>query len=143
MANVFNDYNRQVCLVFAEIEAAQHEVALKLGLTDSALLILYNVYLGGGSCLLSDITLWASKQTINSALRKLEAEGVVRLENFSGRKKQVVLTEKGSELTQSTVRRWIQKENAIADAWTQEERDLYLELTRRYLTGVKEKIREL
>lgn len=143
MTNIFNAYNKSFNLLLAEIEVAHHEVALKLKLTDSAMLILYTAYLGGGSCLLSDITLWASKQTVNSALRKLEADGIVALTAVDGRKKKVLLTEKGRELTQNTVQRWIHAENSITDQWTEAERQIYFDLTRRYLQTLKEKLREL
>lgn len=72
-----------------EIDGAYHEAALKLGLSDSGMMILYTICNNGDTCLLNDITRLSgiSKQTINSALRKLENEGIVYLENFSGRKK--------------------------------------------------------
>ena len=54
-----------------------------------------------------------SKQTFNSALRKLENEGIVYLENFSGRKKKVCLTDKGKTLAKDTVLRIIAIENDI------------------------------
>jgi DNA-binding MarR family transcriptional regulator len=74
-----------------EIEAVYHEAALKFSLSDSAMLVLYAICNNGESCLLSDIIhlSGASKQTINSALRKLEAEGIVRLEAVNGKKKNV------------------------------------------------------
>lgn len=60
-----------------EIDAAYHEAALKLGLSDSAMLILYAICNSGDECPLSDIPHLSgiSKQTVNSALRKLEHEG--------------------------------------------------------------------
>ena len=76
-------------LLLSEIDSAYHDAALKLGLTDSAMLILYTVCSQDGACPLSDITHTSgvSKQTINSALRKLEAEGIVYLETLGARKK--------------------------------------------------------
>ena len=81
-------------LLTKEIDITYHDAALKLGMSDSAMVILYTVCSYGGECLLSDMTSGVSKQTINSALRKLEADGVVRSEVFEGRKKKVYLTEK-------------------------------------------------
>ena len=127
----------------SEIDASYHEAALKLGLSDSAMLILYTICSGEGECLLSDITSGASKQTINSALRKLETEKIVYLEIFEGRKKKVYLTEKGKQLVQDTVLQVIKVENEIFASWSEEEKSIYIDLTQRYLAAFKKKIKEL
>lgn len=132
-------------LLSSEIDAAYHEAALKLGLSDSAMLILYTICSRDKNCLLSDIMQMsgASKQTINSALRKLEAEGIVYLEVFSGKKKKVCLTDKGQQIAQDTVLRLMKMENDIFASWTKEEWETYMELTQRYLNTFKEKMKEL
>ena len=129
----------------SEIEAAYHEAAQRLGLSDSAMQVLYTICNNGEQCLLSDICNLSgtSKQTINSALRKLEAEGIVYLETFSGKKKIVCLTAKGKNLINNTVVRLIEIENDIFSSWAKSEQELYLELTQRYLTSFKDKIKEL
>ena len=130
-------------LLLSEIDAAYHDAALRLGLSDSAMLILYTICWCDGECLLSDITSGASKQTINSALRKLEADNIVCLEAFEGRKKKVRLTEEGNQFVKDTVLRLIEVENAIFNIWSDEEKNTYIELTRRYLTDFRERIKEL
>ena len=69
-------------LLTTEIDAAYHEATLKLGLSDSAMIILYTICLFEGACPLGDIVVLSGlpKQTVNSALRKLEGEDVVYLE---------------------------------------------------------------
>ncbi|WP_418703756.1 MarR family winged helix-turn-helix transcriptional regulator [Anaerotignum faecicola] len=131
--------------LFAEIEAVYHEMAWKLGLSDSAEQILYAICNLGVPCLLSDIVSFSgiSKQTINSALRKLEQEGVLRLETIGGRKKQVFLTEKGERLVRQTAMQIIAIENEIYSGWTEEELSLYLALTQKYLSELKEKTKDL
>ena len=128
-----------------EIEAVYHEAALKFGLSDSAMLVLYAICNNGENCLLSDIIhlSGASKQTINSALRKLEAEGIVYLEAVNGKKKNVCLTKKGRELADRTVIRLLDIENGIFDSWSLEEQEQYLTLTYRCLTAFKEKVKEV
>lgn len=128
-----------------EIDAAYHEAALKLGLSDSAMLILYTIANHGQDCLLSDITRLsgARKQTVNSAIRKLENDEIVYLEPAGGKKKRVHLTEKGEEVVKDTVCKIIDIENKIFVSWQKRERDLYLELTQRYLTAFKEEIKKL
>lgn len=132
-------------LLTSEIDGAYHDAALRMELSDSAMLILYTVCSREGSCLLSDITSTSgvSKQTINSALRKLEAEGIIYLEAFGARKKKVCFTDKGKQLADHTVLRLIEIENQIFDSWSEKERQLYIELTQRYLDMLKEKIKEL
>lgn len=130
-------------LLTSEIDAAYHDAALRLGMSDSVMLVLYTLCSCGGECMLGDITPGASKQTINSALRRLEAEGIVYLEVFEGRKKKVYLTEKGRQYAQDTVFRVIKAENEIFASWTDEEKNIYIDLTQRYLTAFKEKVKEM
>lgn len=129
----------------AEIDEAYHEAALKLGLSDSAMRILYTVCHGEGACQLNDIIRLSgiSKQTVNSALRKLESEELVYLKTSGGRKKMVCLTGKGTVFVKSTVLRIIEIENDIFGSWTETERTVYLELTGKYLSHFRESIKEL
>lgn len=128
-----------------DIEAAYHEAARRLNLSDSAMLILYTICHNGEKCLLNDITSSSgiSKQTINSALRKLEAEDIIYLESTGGRKKMVCLTTRGKEYAQNTVQKVLEIENDIFASWTESERIAYLELTEKYLTTLKSKVKEL
>lgn len=131
----------------SEIDAVYHLAAWKFGLSDSAMRILYAICLHGEECQLSDIVALAaiSKQTINSALRKLEGEGVLTLvqESAKGRRKKVVLTQKGKNLVQDTVLKVFRIENQVFASWTEEEKELYISLTRKFLSSFKEKIKEL
>lgn len=137
------DMNRFNCLMM-QTDAVYHEAASRLGLSDSAMNILYSVLNSGGSCPISEICSFGiSKQTVNSALRKLEKEGIVFLEAAGGRRKNVCLTEKGTELAERTVLKIIEIENGIMASWTEHERELYLELTKRYMNRLSEKVSEL
>lgn len=130
-------------LLISEMDAAYHDAALKLGMSDSSMLVLYTLCSYEGECMLGDITSGVSKQTINSALRKLESEEIVYLEVFEGRKKKVYLTEKGRQLAKDTVLRVIKAENEIFASWSDEEKGIYIDLTQRYLTDFKRKVKEL
>ena len=128
-----------------EIEAAYHEAALKFGLADSTQFILYTICYLGDNCPLSDIVRMTgiSKQTINSALRNMEKQGLIRLASATPKTKNVVLTEKGEILAQKTVIRLMQAEDEIFSSWTEEDVQKYLELNDRFLNGLKEKINAL
>ena len=129
----------------SELDRVYHEAALKFGLSDSAFQILYALCNLGGSCPLHDICslFGASKQTINSALRKLEETHMVYLESNGGRKKKACLTEHGREIVQHTVARLILEEDQILKSWTAKEQELYLSLTQRYLVSLRERVRSL
>lgn len=138
----FNEGMASFNFLISQIDVVYHEVALKLGITDSAMLILYALCSNNGECMLGDIISGASKQTINSALRKLEVDKIIYLKTFSGRKKKVYLTEKGKALVKDTVLRVIKVENDIFSSWSDEERDIYIGLTQRYLRDFKRKVKE-
>ena len=123
--------------LISEIDSVYHEAALKLGLSDSAMSILYAICDNGEGCLLQEICFYTgiSKQTINSALRKLEKEGIVYLELLNAKSKKVYLTDKGRELAEKTAFRVLQMED--------ESYEKYRELTESYLVHLKEKINEL
>ena len=128
-----------------EIEAVYHEMSLKLGLSDSAMAVLYSICIGGDSCLLQEICRQSgvSKQTINSAIRKLEAEGILYLESVNAKNKNVCLTEKGKLLAQSTAIKIIDIENSIFASWQTEDVEKYLELTERFLTSLQEETKKM
>lgn len=128
-----------------EIDALYHEAARKLGLSDSALLILYTICHSGEECPISEIThaSGASKQTINSALRKLEAENIVYLDTYSGRMKKVCLTSKGKELAANTVQLILDAENQVFGAWDPGEWQHYISLTQRYLDDFREQVKKM
>lgn len=131
--------------LLGEIEAVYHEMALKFGQSDSVMNILYTICDYGESCPLQEICRRSgiSKQTINSALRKLEREGIVYSEQAGVKGKKVCLTEKGKELVGDTAVRVIEAENGILASWPEEDVKKYLELTERFLVGIKEKAKEI
>lgn len=127
--------------LFGEMEAVYHELSLKVGLSDSAMRILYTICDKGESCLLRDICRYCglSKQTINSALRKMEAEGILYLEPAGAKNKNVCLTEEGKRLTARTAGRVYEMENDILESWPKEDVQKYLELTERFLYALQDR----
>lgn len=128
-----------------EINALFHEAALKMKMSDSELTILYTICNEGDGCLLSYIykSSGISKQTINSAVRKLEKEEIVYLKNLDGRSKKIFLTEKGQVEMETKVLRILEMENEIFRSWTEEEQEMYVELTQRFESSFREKVKEL
>lgn len=131
--------------IIGEINAAFHEAALKFGLSDSAMGVLYTLSMEDGRCLISDICNISClpKQTVNSALRKLERENIIGMESADGKKKIVFLTETGKILADKTAKRILEIEDAIYARWSETDREKYIELSSRYLTELKEKTQRL
>lgn len=130
--------------LISEIDNTYHEAAVSFGMSDSEMMIVYTAAEQDGSCMIGDITKSGiSKQTVNSALRKMEKEDKIRLENARGKEKRIILTPHGEELAERTARRIINAENRIFSSWEREEWELYLKLTERFLASLKEEIKEL
>lgn len=131
--------------LMGEINGVYHEAAVKLGLSDSTVSVLYTLCSEGDPCALHEIVRQSgmSKQTINSAIRKLEGEGVIRLEAAGGRGKNVRLTERGRELARRTAVPLIELEDEIYTSWSREELRTYLELTGRFVSAFREKVKRL
>lgn len=129
----------------SEIEAAYHDLSLKFKLSDSVAKILYTICSVGYSLPLNDIrrATGLSKQTVNSALRKLERDGIVYMAALDGKSKRVCLTEKGRRFADHTIFRMIEIENAIFASWPDSEVQKYLELTERFLVSLKEQLGQL
>ncbi len=129
----------------AELDALYHRASLKLGLTDSASIVLYTIYDNGENCLLSDIYKQSgvSKQTVNSAIRNLEKKHIIYLEQHSGRAKKVVLTETGKEYVEKTTARLFDAETAAFSSWTEEEINAHIGYMEKYIDSFRQQIEKL
>ena len=81
-----------------------------------------------------------SKQTVNSALRKLENDGVVYLEAADKKTKNVCLTDAGKQFADRTAMRIIEMENEILQSWDRQDVKNYLSLTEKFLRDLQEKV---
>lgn len=135
---------RKINIVTNEIDSTYHLAALKLGLSDSTMFVLYMICDNGGSCRLNEIHgAGMCKQTVNSAVRKMEAEGLLYLDRCGGRKKTAVLTEKGRELAERTITKLMSAEEGAFSSWTAEEIDIFIELNRKYLDCFRSQIEKM
>ena len=131
--------------LLSETDAAYHEFAVKLGLSDSCMHILYTLYENGNSCLLRDICYLTgmTKQTLHSAIKKLEHDGVLCAEDAPTRGKRIRLTEKGEQLAEHTASKVIDAENRIFSSWEPPDVEKYLALTERFLNELREEAKKL
>lgn len=133
---------RRINHLATELDALYHLSSLRLGISDSVSVVLYALQDAGGACLLSEICKQSgiSKQTVNSALRGLETDGLAYLEPVNGRAKKVILTEKGRAYAQKTAARLLQAEADALDTWTEEEIQTYVRLMEKYAGSLRREI---
>ena len=136
-----NAYDKihQINYLTAELDAQYHRASRKLGISDSVSRVLYTICDVGEECLLSDIykKSGTSKQTVNSAIRNLEREGMLYLEPYHGRSKRVVLTEQGRDLMERTAARICEAENRVFSTWPEAELDAYIAAMERFLGDLR------
>ncbi len=121
--------------IYKELDDLYHEIALKIGISNSALAILYTVCVLGDGCLQKDVCqeAYISKQTVNSSVRKLEKNGYLYLEQGTGRDKHIRLTEMGRRFVKEKIRPVIRMENEAFLDMEPEERKKFISLSRKYV----------
>ena len=131
--------------ILGEINGAYHDASVKMGLADSEMQILYSVHMAEGKLYPSEIARLCgmSRQTVASALRSLEREGILYLETGTGRSRPVRLTQAGEELCRERVAPGAAAEEAIWNGWTEADRDAYLRLSRQYLEDLRARVEAL
>lgn len=136
---------RRVNALTNELERIYRRSAQRLGIPDSVLRVLYVLHEHGGAARLQDICLDSGirKQTINSALRNLERDGILYLEPDGGRAKRVCLTETGRRFTDATAARLYAAESAALCGWTEEELALYQRLMEKFIRTLGEQVEAL
>ena len=91
-----SEFNR----LYIEFDSLYHEAAAEIGLSDCAFRLLYEMYEEDGELKQSELSklLAMPPQTINSAAKKLETDGLLRLEKIDGEKgKRICLTDSGKK----------------------------------------------
>ena len=138
-------HTEQYTYLAGEINALYHEAAVKMGISDSVQNILYVLCEKEGRCLQSEVSKLTgiSRQTINSAIRKLEKEDIVYLEQGKGRNTILCLTEKGRKFSLEKIMPLHEMENKIWNEWTAEEQQQYLALTKKYCDGLKKYLKDI
>lgn len=128
----------------SELDAIYHRAALKLGVSDSVMSVLYTMDALGDGCQLQAVCRQCGipKQTVNSALRRLESEGILYLEG-QGRGKRVRLTDRGAEYLDKTVRRLRKAEQRAFRDWTEAEFAQYLALTEKFNIALEAEIEKM
>lgn len=136
---------RRINLLATELNSLYHLSSLKLGITDSVSVVLYSIYNNGGECLLSDIYKESgiSKQTIGSAVRSLEENGILFLKQYNGKSKKLALTDKGKEYVKETAEKLYKAESDAFNTWTEDEIHTHINLMKKYVDCFRSQIERM
>lgn len=131
--------------LFKEITDVYHDIALKLEMSESAMLILYAIVDLGDGCTQKDISqmYYMSKQTINTSIKNLEKSGYIEFKQDKGNNKQIYLTPSGKKFTEKKINPVINIENNIFADMSPEESNELLRLTKKYVDLLREKSKTL
>lgn len=127
--------------IFKENDEVYRCAAKTLGISDCSLWILYTLRTEQKAITQKEIceAFYYPKQTVNSALKKLENEGYIALTEMKDRRsKKITLTESGKKLAARTADKLIEAELAAMSELTDEEQKSFIELFRKY-TGLLKK----
>lgn len=115
---------------FDEIDRLYAQAASKAGLSDSAFAILYALGAYGDGCTQKELCgrCWIGKQTVNSSVKRLAAQGIVSLEPGHGRETLVKLTSEGRALVEEKIDPFVQAEAAAFGTLSEEEQRTLLHL---------------
>lgn len=80
---------------------------------------------------------------MNSAIRGLEADKILYLEQHTGRTKKILLTDKGKAFIQKTAASLFQAEVQAFDTWADEEINTYIRLMEKYSDCFRRQIEKL
>ena len=121
--------------LYREMHGLYHELCVKIGLSDSAFLILYSIVETKGKCSQKEIAdrCCISRKTINSSVKNLEAKEYIMLEKRKGRDKYIVLTERGEKLIKEKIIPIMEMEERTFLEMGEEERKEMLRLNEKYV----------
>lgn len=124
-----------------------HNTAVRYGLSDTDMWILYSVYTAPGAITQQELCrqCFFPKQTVNTAIARLCQNGYASLEAIPGTRnqKKILLTARGTELAGNTVGRLIEAEERAYAALTPEELQAYLDMTARLTAALREETEKL
>lgn len=127
--------------IYNENTLLYHRLARAYSLPDCAFWLLYTLRSEEAPLTQTQLSeqLSLPKQTVNSALKKLVEEGVLRLEAADGnlKNKRVCLTEAGEAFLRRTVDRVFGVESAAAARLTEEERSALVALSQKLLDAFR------
>jgi DNA-binding MarR family transcriptional regulator len=141
ISNPLKEFNR----IYKKTNEIYHDIALRLGLSDSAFDILYSISELGDGCLQKDIcnATCIPKQTIHSSIRQMEKSGYLTLSSGKGRSMHITLTDLGKNLLERTIYPVMQMECEAFHCMTDEECQQMLALFGKYIQALGDAAKNL
>ena len=141
------DFIRRIEQQQKEQDHIYHNTAVRYGLSDTDMWILYSVYTAPGTVTQQELCrqCFFPKQTVNTAIARLCKNGYASLEAIPGTRnqKKILLTDKGTEPAGNTVGHLIEAEERAYAALTPEELQAYLDMTVRLTAALREETEKL
>lgn len=132
---------------YKELDNVYHSYAKENDLSDTAFWVLYSLWERGESYTQRELcTDWFySPQTVNSALKLLEQQGLIRLVQTpqNRRNKSILLTEKGTALGENVIMPLLQAERRAFSELSERERTGLLSATQRHITLLKSEVNKI
>lgn len=126
------EFNR----LYKETDNIYTRYAASQGVSTTTLCVLYSLYINDAACTQTNLAEdWGiPMQTINSCLKTMEKNGIVRLELAKGNRKSkcILLSALGKEMADRIIGPLVEAENRALGALEAEERQLLLNLTRKH-----------
>lgn len=132
--------------IMKETDEIYRSIAKRFSLPDCTFWILYTLRADSATQTQSEIcrAMYQPKQTVNTALKKLEADGCITLGCTADRRsKQISLTQKGVELAEKTVDRVIEIEKKTLSQFSDDEQKSLIALLQKYAALLKGNIDNL
>ncbi len=130
-----DDYAAMLDQCDMEIDDIYHDYAQKNNLSDAALWLLYAIYTAKEEITQADICngWFFSRQTINTALKGLEKQGILEfvLIPENRKSKKIAFTQSGKALAEQIIVPLQRAENRVLDAFDDEEKRLFVELSQK------------
>lgn len=124
-----------------------HDYAKKAGISDAALWLMYSLYEKGGPCTQTELceAWFFAPQTINSALKALEKQGLILLDLApnSKKNKQFFFTEAGEKLVKEKIAPLVQAEEQSFLRLDERERSELLTITQKHISILEEEINRI
>lgn len=145
--NTIRHYINQIEQLQCEQDGIYHNVALKYGLSDIEMWLLYMLSDSENGCTQQEMCqqYHIPKQTINAAVSRFVKKGIARMEAISGTRnqKRILLTEMGEKLAADTIPNIMEAEFRAYGSMSAEEREIYLKLTRKITAAIKDEMSKL
>ena len=128
-----------------ELDHAYTLFSKSCGLSDAAYWSLLSISEGAVTQSQISDQLYFSRQTLNSAFKQLQKNGLIRLETCEGnqRSKQAFLTEKGKDFVEKYVVQMYQAEERAWNGLNREEQEALTRLTRKFSGLIQKELQKV